>query len=81
MIAERIAPHPAVEIDLDGVQTNMLYFRPTGAADAADRLIAALGDDGIKAWNLGPLIRLVTSLNVTTEDCEYVAERINALLD
>jgi len=80
LIAERIAPNPAVDIDLDGVQTNMLYFRPTGSPDAAERLVAALESDGIKAWNLGPLIRLVTSLNVTTADCEFAAERINALL-
>lgn len=81
LIAERIATNPAVEIDLESVQTNMLYFRPTGAPDAAERLVAALETDGIMAWNLGPLIRLVTSLNVTTEDCEYAAERINALLN
>ena len=80
LIAERIAPNPAVEIDLDGVETNMVYFRPLGASDAAEQLITALEREGVLAWNIGALVRLVTSLNVTREDCEYAADKINAVL-
>lgn len=80
LIAECLASNPAVEMDLSGVETNMFYFRPRGEGDAAEKLVAALERDGVRAWHVGPLIRLVTSLNVTREDCQFAADKINALL-
>jgi threonine aldolase len=81
LIADAIAGHPAVALDPAHVETNILYFRVRAGEARAARLIADLARHGVKAWNLGDLVRIVTSLNVDRPDCEYAAEKINALLD
>lgn len=80
LIAEALAENPAVEIDLDGVQTNILYFTSAGGAGQAARLVSELEPLGIGAWAVGEKIRLVTSLNVSRDDCLRAAAAINELL-
>jgi threonine aldolase len=79
LLARALAPNPALEIDLEAVQTNIVYFRVKEGADRASRLIGEMSASGVKAFNLGPLVRLVTNLNVTRGDCEYAAATINQL--
>jgi len=43
--------------------------------------VAALDEQGVKAWALGDLVRLVTSLNVDRAGCVYAAAKITELLD
>ena len=81
LIANSIQDNPGLELNAAHVETNIIYFRVTAGADRAARLIADLEQHGVEAWNLGPLIRLVTSLNVDRADCEYAAAKINELLD
>lgn len=65
---------PGVSVDLDTVQTNMVYF--TTAADA-DRWIELLRDRGILCLALGPRrIRLVTHLDVSDEDVVRAVEAL-----
>lgn len=80
LIADELADNPAIDLDLAAVESNMLYFRPSGGVDATEKLIAALERDGVRAWRIGPLVRLVTSLNVTREDCRFAAGKINELV-
>jgi threonine aldolase len=80
LIAESLADNPAVEMDLEGVQTNILYFTPTGGPDRAARLVSELESLGVGAWAVGEKIRLVTSLNVSRDDCVRAAAVINELL-
>jgi threonine aldolase len=80
LIAESLADNPAVQMDLEGVQTNILYFTPTGGADRAARLVSELESLGVGAWAVGEKIRLVTSLNVSRDDCVRAAAVINELL-
>jgi threonine aldolase len=81
LIATNISDNPGLEIDPHHVETNILYFRVKAGADRAARLVADLSEQHVKAWNLGALIRLVTSLNVDRRDCEYAAAKINELMD
>ena len=81
LIATDISDNPGLEIDPNHVETNILYFRVKAGADRAARLVADLREHDVKAWNLGALIRLVTSLNVDPPGCEYAAAKINELLD
>lgn len=80
LIAQRLAGHPALEIDLAGAQTNILYCRVNAGPERAARLVEELAQYGIGALAVGPLLRLVTSLNVSRRDCEHAAEVIDRLL-
>lgn len=80
-MANRLADHVALEIDLQGVQTNMLYLNVKAGTQRAARLVAELAEEGVGALNVGSLVRLVTSKNVSRQDCEYAVHTINRLLD
>ncbi len=80
-IADAIAGNPGLEIDPTHVETNILYFRVKAGAERAAQLVDDLAEHGVKAWNLGALIRLVTSLNVDRRGCDFAAAKINALSD
>ncbi len=81
LIADAIAGHPALELDPRHVETNIIYFRVKAGAETAAQLTADLDERGVKAWALGDLVRLVTSLNVDRAGCEYAAAQICELLD
>ena len=80
LLARALAPNPALEIGLETVQTNIVYFKVKEGAARASRLIGEMNACGVKAFNLGPLVRLVTNLNVNRSDCEYAAATINRLI-
>ncbi len=79
-LAQELTGNNAIEIDLKGVQTNMVYFNVKGGAERAQQLVKNLEQHGIKVWALGSLIRLVTSLNVDRQDCEFTVSKLNALI-
>jgi threonine aldolase len=75
MMAEKIAACTGVEVDLESVQTNIVFFRMKkgGAAE----LVAGLKKDGIRCSSIGSdAVRLVTHYDVSREDCEKGAEAI-----
>lgn len=80
LIANTIADNPGLEIEPAHVETNILYFRVREGEGRAAQLVADLEKQRVLAWNLGGLVRLVTSLNVDRKDCEYAAAKINELL-
>ncbi len=74
MMAETLASCEGVEIDLDGVQTNIVIFRLQDDGDAA-ALVNALKGQGILASAVGPhAVRLVTHMDVSRADCTRAAE-------
>jgi len=80
-MANRLADHSALEIDLQGVQTNILYFNVKAGTQRAAKLVDELAENGVGALNVGSLVRLVTCKNVSRKDCEYAAEAICRLLE
>lgn len=79
-MASRLAGNSALDIDLQGVQTNILYFNVKAGIQRAARLVDELAEDGIGVLNVGSLVRLVTSINVARKDCELAVEAIIRLL-
>lgn len=79
-MAEQLAGNPALEVDLEAVQTNMLYCNVKAGEDRAARLVEELAKAGIGVWNIGSLVRLVTSVNVSRQDCERAVSTIEDLL-
>ncbi len=72
MLAEAVAGCAGVEIDLRGVETNIVIFQVLG--DAAF-LVGALKERGVLASAIGPRsVRLVTHFDVDRKACERAAE-------
>jgi threonine aldolase len=72
LLAETVASSPAAEIDLDGVETNIVIFR-LKSADAAG-YVARLKSKGVLASAIGTdSVRFVTHLDVTRAACERAA--------
>jgi threonine aldolase len=74
LLAEAVAAQPnAAEIDMDGVQTNIVIFKLKNAGDAAG-FAAALKQKGVLASAIGPHgIRFVTHYDVDREACTRAA--------
>ncbi len=74
LLAEALAESPAIEIDLDAVQTNIVIFRLAQEGDAAS-LVAELRRRGVLASAVGPTaVRFVTHFDVTRSECRHAAE-------
>ena len=74
LLAEAVAESPAVEIDLDAVETNIVIFRLAEGGDAAS-LVGELRSRGVLASAVGPsAIRFVTHFDVTRAQCRYAAD-------
>ena len=80
-MAESLAGCEGVEIDLDGVQTNIVIFRLPGNGDAAG-LVATLKNQGILVSAVGPhAVRLVTHMDVSRADCLRASEVLTRSLE
>jgi threonine aldolase len=76
LLAEAIATSPAAEIDLSGVQTNIVIFRLAGHGDAVG-LVRRLDAKGVRCSAIGPhAVRLVTHNDVSHAQCETAAKLI-----
>jgi threonine aldolase len=66
-------------VELDTVETNVIVI-DTGATPAAP-IAAAAAQRGVRVSALGPfMIRAVSHLDVTAEDCERAGQLIGKLL-
>jgi threonine aldolase len=76
LLAEAIAAHPAAEINLETVQTNIVIFNLRNQADAP-AFVAALKEKNLLVSTTGPhTIRLVTHYDVDRATCQRAATLI-----
>lgn len=81
LIAEALANHPAVEIDVENVETNIVIFK-LAAGSGAPELASRLKARGVLISAFGPgSIRLVTHLDVGRVACIDAAEALNEEID
>lgn len=73
-LAEGLAAIPGLTVDLDAVDTNMLFIQPK--PDDIDPLRAHLAERGIVLSGQRPKIRVVTHLDVTEQDVDRVLEAV-----
>jgi threonine aldolase len=74
LLAEALSHMDGVEIDLDGVETNIVIFKLTGGLSPPE-LVARLKARGVLMSAVGPSsVRLVTHLDVSRADCVTAAE-------
>jgi len=79
-IASALAANPGLEIEPTHVETNIIYFEVKAGEQRAAQLVSELERENVLVWALGPLIRLVTNLNVDRAGCDFAAHKINQLL-
>lgn len=78
-LAEGLAQMPGIKIDLKTVQTNIVIFDVAGTGMVANDIIAKLKERGVMCGAVNPqLIRFVTHLNVSREDCGQALKAMEA---
>jgi threonine aldolase len=79
VFAEAVAGCVPAAVELEAVETNVVVI-DTGAAPAAPIAVTA-AERGVQVSALGPhMIRAVTHLDVTAEDCEWAGQLVGKLL-
>jgi len=74
-MAERISASRRIGLDLDTVQTNILVCTLTADAPDAPTVVARAKERGVLLIAFGSrVIRAVTHLDVSTEQCEQAAD-------
>jgi threonine aldolase len=80
LLAEGAAGIPGISIDLATVQTNIVIFDVGGTGMSSAEIVEALKSHGMLAGTVNPrLIRFVTHLNVSREDCEQALESLRTV--
>ena len=82
LFAEKVANMAGVSVDLDTVQTNMIFFDVSGAGITAKQMEDGLVKQGVHicAVSSGRL-RAVTHLDVSSSDVEEAADAVRAVLE
>jgi len=79
-LAQGLCTLPGVEVDLAGVETNILMFETPGAP--AEGLVHRLAEAGVRMLAVGPeRIRAVTHLHIASQDIEEALRRIRLVLN
>jgi threonine aldolase len=82
LIGERLAGLPGVALDLGTVQTNIMIFQLGEGMPDAPAVADRAKKSGVLVSALGPrLVRAVTHLDVTAEQCRLAADRFAAIIE
>ncbi|MCB9762420.1 MAG: threonine aldolase [Alphaproteobacteria bacterium] len=74
-LAEAIAEIPGIDLDLDEVQTNMVFFRVDAPGHDGRRFLAALAEQGVRMGELGHgRIRAVVHYQISDADIDVTIE-------
>ena len=82
LIAERLAQCPRIRIDLATAQSNILVFELAPGAPDGATVVARAKESGVLIFAFGPrVVRAVTHLDVTREQCARAAEILVAIVE
>lgn len=80
-LAEGIARTPGLSIELNKVQTNIVYFNLADNRLTAETLVRQLADRGIKILKVGPeRLRAVTHYGINAEDISLALAALNEVM-
>jgi threonine aldolase len=80
-LAEGIARTPGLSIELNKVQTNIVYFNTADDRFTAETLVRQLADRGIKILQVGPeRLRAVTHYGISTDDISLALVALNEVM-
>ena len=82
LIAGRLAGLPGIVLDLATVQTNIVIFRLGDGLPDAATIASRAREAGVLVSALGPrIVRAVTHLDVSAEQCGDAADRLAAIIE
>jgi len=80
-LAERISQLPGVTLDLQAVETNIVFFTIDPSIMSGAELVSRLGEQGVKLYNVGPQrLRIVTHLDVDEDMIDRAAGLIESTI-
>ena len=80
-LAEGIARIPGLSIELNRIQTNIVYFDITDDRLSAERLVKQLSGRAVKVLQLGPgRLRAVTHYGISTEDIDLALAMMSEVM-
>ena len=74
LVAEALAEIPGVVLDLEAVQTNIVYFKSAGGLEATQSIEKRLNEAGVLCAEHGGRVRMVTHNDVSREQVEKAIE-------
>ena len=81
LLARALSEVPGVGVDVDTVQTNIVYFDVRNTGRSAQEVVERLESHGVRTIALGPTrLRLVTHLDVDRPACEWAADVLRKVL-
>jgi threonine aldolase len=81
LLARALKGLAGVQVDLEAVQTNIVYFDVKDTGRTAKEVVDRLDAHGVRVIALGPTrLRLVTHLDVDKAGCEYAADVLRRVL-
>ena len=82
LVAERLAGRPGIVLDLSTVQSNIVIFRLEDGLPDAATIVARAKEAGVLISALDArILRAVTHLDVTAEQCHLAANRLAAIIE
>jgi threonine aldolase len=82
LVAERLAGRSGIVLDLSTVQSNIVIFRLEDDLPDAATIVARAKEAGVLISALGArILRAVTHLDVTAEQCHLAADRLAAIIE
>ena len=82
LVAERLAGRPGIVLDLSTVQSNIVIFRLEDGLPDAATIVARAKEAGVLISALDArILRAVTHLDVTAEQCHLAADRLAAIIE
>jgi threonine aldolase len=80
-LAEGIAEIPGLVIDLDRVQTNIVFFDIVSGMVSAEQLVKELYNEGVRILQLGPArMRAVTHYGIEIQDIESALTALSRVM-
>lgn len=81
LLAELLRNLPGIRVDVETVETNMVFFDIAGTGMSADPFCEAMKTKGVDLSGAGTSIRAVTHHDVTREDIEAAAVAIREVVN
>ena len=82
LVAERLGGRPGIVLDLSTVQSNIVIFRLEDGLPDATTIVARAKEAGVLISALDArILRAVTHLDVTAEQCHLAADRLAAIIE
>lgn len=78
-LAEGLAQIPGVDVDVEGVVTNIVIFSIAGTGKTSPEITAALKNGGILAIGFGDQIRMVLHLDVVRSSVDTTIEKMKTI--